>query len=62
MVKLKRSAKKYYNCYNGNISVFQTPGSYFQREWELIGEFKDMKKIYSDGITILVYEDDIIKI
>lgn len=29
MVKLKRSAKKYYNCYNGNISVFQTPGSYF---------------------------------
>lgn len=59
---MKRSAKKYYNCYNGNISVFQTPWSYFQREWELIGEFKDMKKIYSDGITVLVYEDDIIKI
>ena len=42
--------------------MFQTPWSYFQREWELIGEFKDMKKIYSDGITVLVYEDDIIKI
>lgn len=35
---------------------------YFEKEWELVGEFENMKKIVSNGVTIFVNPEDIVKI
>lgn len=35
---------------------------YFEREWELVGEFENIKKLVSNRVTIFVNPEDIIKI
>ena len=64
-VKLKPTAIKYYSCYNGSFNVFVTPAKYFDMEWEYIGKVPYVSyynvKLRSNGIIILVSEEDIIE-
>ena len=65
-VKLKPTATKYCSCYNGNYNVFVTPMKYFDMEWENVGRVPNVSyynvKLRSNGIVILVSENDIIEI